>query len=244
MPVREINIDEAIMKVLDKTMEIMPETTINLVNMLTDKAHELYVLEAKNTPTRKDGSPSLWGEKYASTIKTQHVVGKVGGIAKVFVDEQDKNFRFVEHVEKGIEQWSIKDALLKGKAARRNQSLYGRTFVIVPFRYRVPGRMRPTSSAFAGIMPVDVYKKAKQGEKISKDYGHLAGLTKVSEGVHSQYMTFRMVTPDSKGWVYPKKAPQKVFEKVQKKIDKMVEGTIVNFINGFLKDIKKESEKS
>lgn len=242
MPVREIDINEMAMKVFDKAAELLPQTSTNFANMLVTKAQEVWILSAKTIPTNKDGKSSLWGQRYASTIKTQYMSGKSGGIAKVFVDDESKNYRFVEYIEQGVDSWSISDALMKGKAARRNQALYGRAFVNVPFRYRIPGTMKPTSGAFVGIMPIDVYEKAKSGEKIGKEYGNLTGLTRMSEGVHSQYMTFRTVTAES-DWVYPRKEAQPVFDIVQKKVEKMIQGTIINFIQGFMKDLQKESMK-
>lgn len=245
MPVREIDIAAMVNKIFDATMDLMPSTSTHLTNMLVDKAHKLWTQEAQISTTKQDGNLSRWGEKYASTLQVKHISGKSGGTAKVYVDERDENYRFVEYVEEGIKTWSIKDALKKGKAAQRNlrKSKTGMWYVHVPFRYRTPGAGRATSSVFAGIMPQDVYEKAKRGEKIGGEYGKLAGLAKVSEGIHSQYLTFRTVSEKSKGWQYPEKPPQHIFEKVQSKVESMVEKTIANFIEGFLKDIKKEGEK-
>ncbi len=241
MPIREINLIEVIDRIFDQTMKVMPETTVNLANMLIDKAHELWHLKAKNAPVRKDGSPSLWGERYANTLKKEHATGK-GGQAKVYADESDPDYMFVNIVENGISTWSIKDALLAGKAARRNKALYGTTFVRVPFRFRIPGVTKETSS-FAGIMPKDVYEKAKEGIRLGKEYGKYAGLVKVTQKPHSQYMTFRTVSQKSEGWQYPTIPPTPVFEDVVKKVEKMMEGAIVNFVQGYLKDMDKEFSK-
>lgn len=242
MPVREINLMDVVQRVFDKTVEIMPETSVNFANMMIDKAHELWTLRAKNAPKRKDGSPSIWGERYANTLKVNYITSKKGGTASVFADEGHPDYMFTEFVENGINTWSIKDALLSGKAARRNQALYGTVFVRVPFRYRVPGRTKETSS-FAGIMPQDIYEQAKAGIRLGKESGKYAGLVKVTHTPHGQYMTFRTVSQKTQGWWYPHKPATPVFEEVKARVEKMMEGALLNFLQGFMKDIKKEGEK-
>lgn len=241
MPVREINIIEIAQRVFDKTVEIMPKTTTNLANILIDKAQELWQLKAKNTPTKKDGYPSLWGERYASAIKVDYATTG-SGRARVYADESDPNYMFVNIVENGITQWSIKDALLAGKAARRNKAIHGTAFVHVPFRYRIPGVTRETSS-FAGIMPVDIYEKAKAGIRLGQESGKYMGLVKYSSGVHSQYLTFRTVSQKSKGWIYPNRPSTPIFSEITQKVEKMFEDTILKFLKGYMKDIVTESKK-
>lgn len=238
---REINIIKIAERIFEKTMEIMPETTVNLANMLMDKAHELWTLKARNAPTREDGSVSGWGEKYASTLKVDYLTGK-GGKARVYADENHPNFKFVDFIEEGVKSWSIKDALLKGKAAQRNFALYGTVFVNVPFRYRVPGKTKE-SDVFAGIMPQDIYDKVKKGETIPKGYGKYTGLRKFSDKPHTQYLTFRTVTPKSDDWVFPAKKAIPVFAEVKERVEKMIEKTLQNFVKGFMDDLKKENER-
>lgn len=241
MPPKVVNIPEVVQKLFEKTMEIMPDTTVNLANVLVDKIHELWTLKAKNAPVRKDGSPSLWGERYARTLKVEYASGN-NSSAKVYADESSDDFMFVELVENGVTQWSIKDALLSGKAARRNAAKYGVTFVRVPFRWRVPGTVRQTSS-FAGIMPQDVYELAKSGKTVGEEHGNLAGLRRVGGKRHGQFMTFRTVSQKSKGWIYPNISATPVFEDVSRKAEEMIAKALENFVRGFMKDMAKEGKK-
>lgn len=241
MPVREINIFKVAERLFEKSADLMPRVATNFANMMIDKAAELWTMKAKNAPERKDGSPSLWGERYANTLRTDYITGK-GGRARVYADESSPDYKFVSMVEDGVTEWSIKDALLAGKAARRNQALYGTVFVRVPFRYRVPGKTKETSS-FAGIMPLDVYEKAKKGTTLGKEYGRHAGLVRFGGSLHGQFMTFRTVSQKSTGWMYPHKQATPVFEEVVEKVEKMIEGAMLNMMRGLMKDLEKEGKK-
>jgi hypothetical protein len=236
--IRQINIPPVTFDmVFKKVSEMFPDLMEKSTNYIADQAYAFWRNRALTEPKRKDGSPSLWGEKYAETLKVEKSTDGKG--AKVFVDENHPSFMFVELVENGVTVWSIKNALLSGKAARRNKALYGTVFVRVPFRYRVPGVSKETST-FAGIMPKDIYNTVKKGVALGKEYGRYAGLVKMGGPLHSQYMTFRTVTESSQGWFYPSKPAVDVFQKVKKKVEQMIEETVENIITGFLRDLQKE----
>jgi len=241
MPVREINIIPIVNRVLEASQELFPTAVVDIANLLIDKSYEYGRNEAILRPQRKDGSPSLWGERYANTLKVETMTGK-GGTARVYVDESHPDYLFVEMVENGVNTWSIKEALLAGKAARRNKALYGTAFVRVPFRYHTPTKQR-VSSTFAGVMPLDVYEAAKKDVSLGKEYGQFAGLKKYGEGVHSQYFTFRTVSANSKGWIFPNKPATPVFSDVEKRVERMIEKAMVDLIKGVEKDLKKQFEK-
>jgi hypothetical protein len=235
---RQINIPgDAAQKVFEKAAEMFPELIEEASNFIADKAQEFWITTARAAAKRKDGSLSLWGEEYAKTIKV--ILSKKRSGAKVYVDESHPSFRFVEMIEKGVSTWNIKNALLQGKAARRNQALYGTLFVRVPFRYRIPG-VTKAMTGFAGIMPRSIYEKVKKGEAIGEEAGEFAGLVKVGGPLHSQFMVFRTVSEKSEGWIYPGKEGISVFTKVKKKIEQMIDETIENIIMGFLKDLKEQ----
>lgn len=239
MPVRQIGIPE-FDKIMEMAAEMLPETAMNMSNLIADKAHELWILKAMNAPKRRDGSPSGWGERYARAIKLKPATGKTEGSAKVYVDENSEDYKYVEMIEEGFKEWSISDALLAGKAAARNRALYGTTFVRVPFRYRTPGVTQPTSG-FVDVLPRNIYQKAKKGERIGPEAGLLAGLVRVGGKQHGQYFTFRTVTKDS-NWMHPGFTAVPVFEEVKAKVEKMIAGAVENLIKGFLGDVKKETK--
>lgn len=242
-PIRQINIPgNTFKKIFEKVSEMFPDLVGKANSYIADQAKEFWMMTARTEPKNKDESTSGWGEKYASTIVSEKLEGGKG--IRLFVDEEHSNYMFVELVEDGVTTWSIKNALLQGKAARRNKAQYGTVFVRVPFRWRVPGVKETAKGAnFAGILPKDIYEKVKRGEKIGEKFGDYAGLVKMGGPLHSQYMTFRTVSEKSKDWFYPSKKGVGVFDKVKKKIEQMMDETIENIILGFLKDLAKEESK-
>lgn len=239
---KEINLVETLRAVFEFTEKLLPKTTEKVGNLLLDKIYELWVLTARTKPTTTKGAPSRWGERYSRAIEVEPITPG-GGKGRVYIDDGSPEMLFVNMVESGVRSWSIKDALLKGKAARRNKELYGNTFVTVPFRQRTPGGRGPASSSFAGDIPSDVYERAKRGESIGPEAGKLAGLTRVGGSQHSQFFTFRTVSENSPGWVYPSVPATPVFEEVQAEADTLVEGFLEKLVAGFAQDMKKEFER-
>lgn len=235
MTVREINLNPVLKRIFEKTKVVMPKATAHLANSIVDWAHAMW---------HKDASESgPWGPRYASALKADMMKSTGDGEARVYADEEHANFLFVNLVEDGITSWSIKDALLEGQAARRNEAKYGTRFVRVPFRWRVPGKEKKTSS-FAGVMPKDIYEDAKSGIpivdrtiKVGKRAVDISGLKRFGGEKHGQYMTFRTVSEKSDGWQYPPRAATPVFDQVVAKVEKMLEGMIVNMIKDYEKDI-------
>lgn len=226
MASRQINILKIVNDIIKYTDDTLPDTMTNFADVLINKSAELWSVKAKNA--------SPWGSQYSSTLKTE----KTSSGSSVFVDEQHKNYYYVNMVENGVKSWSIKDALLNGKAARRNQAKYGRVFVIVPFRHRTPGRTKSTSS-FSGVLPNDIYEQAKSGVTFGKDYGKLAGLKRYGSEKHGKFLTFRMVTQKTKGWIYPSKPATPVFNEVADKTEEMIRKSIIKMAQGFSKDVEK-----
>lgn len=241
MAVRNMNIDfQGILdSIFTMSQKQFPQSTAGMANLLLDKAYQYWRAKAQ--------SSGGWGERYANTLKIQPMTG-VGGTGSVYVDEKHPDAKFVYMMENGVASWSIKDALLEGKAARRNKAKYGTLFVRVPFRYRTPSKMKKTS-AFAGVMPNDIYKLVKGGATLKtagRVFGetsktpYLSGLKRYGGALHGQYMTFRTVSEKSQGWQYPKIPAKPIFPKVMEKVEKMIAGTMVRMIQGFSDDIKKE----
>ncbi len=242
MPIREINIpsEEKIQELLKELAEKFPDQMEKASEIIADRAQAFWMNLARKSSKNKDGSTSKWGENYAKAIQKEELSG--GGY-KLFVDDNDPNFKSVKTVEEGIETWNIKDALLKGKAARRNaeESPYGTLYVRVPFQWRTPAKTEPGGKTkFAGTMPRNIYEMVKRGEKIGEEAGVLAGLVKMGGPLHSQFMTFRTVSEKSSGWIYPGREGVNVFEQVKKKVESMIKETIENMILGLLKDLKEQ----
>jgi len=241
---REINIPpEALKKIFEKITKVLPHVIENAENYIADQAYGMWRDMAKTAMRNKSGSFSKWGERYADAIKIE--LSKSGSGARVYADEDDGNKRYIDLIENGVKAWSIKEALLAGKAAKRNEMLYGTVFVRVPFRWRTPEKAEAsTKGKFTGTLPKEVFEEFKSLNKIGKrlgaEFGRMAGLTKLGGPLHSQYMTFRTVSEKSTGWLYPSKSGVPVFETVKKKIEAMIEDAIERIIEGFIQDLQQE----
>lgn len=214
-----------------------PVETAKLVNNVAAAVQSLWA----STAEEEGGG---WGRRYAQTLRFEPMKSSGdSGTARVYADESDPNFMFVNFVEEGVQSWSIKDALLKGKSARTSAKT-GMVYVVVPFRFRTPGSQQ-ASSKFAGVMPQGVYERVLAGEPITADFAekaggtkHMAGLKRYTEGQHSSFMTFRVVTERSEGWQYPQKPARPVYEKVLAQVGPAIEASLRSFIEKYLGDLK------
>ncbi|MCK5606134.1 hypothetical protein KAR91_29820 [Candidatus Pacearchaeota archaeon] len=191
------------------------------------------------------GSGTGWGQKYANAIKAE-VTGNKGHI---YVDEKmtdktsDKpNMMYVKMVEKGMNSFSIKDALLASDKAKIGPS--GIRYIIVPFPVATPRKGSKTKMAkkFGGReMTAEMHKIAKSGGRVKsgklKTGEDVSGLTRyVTRQRHSQYGIFRMVTENSKGWIHPGKKPSPVFPSVVQEVNKRVGEVVHEFIRAIVKE--------
>ncbi len=238
--IRMINIpSDTMTQVFERIAEEFPDQMEKGTNYIANKILGFWKNTAITTPENKQGGTSGWGKLYAETIIMEESTGGKG--AKVYVDEKHPSYRYVKLVEEGVTVWSIKNALLKGKAARRNKALYGTVFVRVPFRWRTPSMSEPgRGTKFAGMMNEDVYEKVKGGEALGKEYGKMAGMVKMGGPLHSQYMTFRTVSEKSKGWFFPSKPGYNVFERVKKRTEQMLDAMVKRMIIGYLRNLQKD----
>ncbi len=216
--------------------DTFPGEINNLVNWIAD--------EARNFWSNKALEISAWGGKYAAAIRVEYL-GQTD-VARVYVDEDlidpgsKKPFAmFVMMTEDGVRPWSIKEALLNSKRVKTSSK--GIKYILVPFRYRVPGKQKPTSS-FSGVLPQDAYKVAKEGGRLGPEAGNLAGLTRYDNesGMHGQYMTFRCVTEKSKGWQYPGKTPTPVYQEVLTYLERVIPELIANYLSNKVKAMNQE----
>lgn len=228
-------------RMFEKTASMMEGQTRNLSNLIAQDIRDIWMGVARSRANREG-----WGEKYAQSIRMQPMTA-ASSKAVVYTDEALD--MFVNLVEKGVRTWSIKDALLRGKAAKRNYLKYGTVFVRVPFRYRTPiksGELREgtkQSSVFAGVLPQDIYNKVKNGIPLKgREYGKYAGLTRYDKGGHEQYYTFRTVSEKSKGWQYPEIAGSNVYELTVSRAKELVNRYLNDYVTHFTKDLKQELE--
>jgi len=219
-----------------------PDEISSLTNVMAEKTRDYWQQEAL--------ARSAWGSKYAQAIKIEYA--SVGGIAKVYVDGKNKDPRsnkpfalFVNMTESGVGTFDIKKGLLGSDKARMTN--HGVKYIIVPFRFRVPGKQK-AASGFSGVMPKDIYQHVKSGKTYKdnglrgKKFANMSGLKKYDKaaGGHGQYFTFRMVTEKSEGWIYPGKAPTPVYPKVLKRVQAVIEQHLDNYIRSKLNAIQRD----
>jgi len=226
------SIDEVADAVVSILEETQPDAVRGFVVQMANFAYELWTMEARNA--------SSWGDRYASTI-TMDIpsAGKSVSEDSVYVDESHPNFMFVNIMENGMKSFSIKDALLAGKAARRNKAKYGTVFVHVPFRWRTPkDDQSKTHSTFSGMLSDDIYEIAKGGGRVTVDMAksvrnkNLAGLKRFGGDGHGQYLTFRTVSEKSQGWKHPGAPATPVYRKVEQLVNDRVEKELLSFLEG------------
>lgn len=221
-------------EIIDKIQKNLPLVVVDLINQIGTTAKNIWKTEAV--------AASSWGDKYAQAIDMKPATPN--GNALVYLNSETIDQKsgkpalmFAMMVENGVEPWSIKNALLESDKVRT--TIHGIKYIIVPFPWRTPakkGQGRPAAKFGGRIMPNDIYKIIKGGGRLESDsekYGHMAGMVKYSKNNHSQYMTFRMVTENSKGWQHPGKPATPVFERVAAQVERMIEETLNNFLKAY-----------
>ena len=223
-------------EILKKTSNELPRITALISNNVITELHNYWAAMAKGA--------SPWGARYAAALVREPMTGQGGGTASVELDQEHPGAMFANMMENGVRSWSIKDALLASSRAKTSMRT-GLKYLVVPFRWRTPGSTKATSS-FSGVMPDEIYEAAKKGQTISAAQAdaagnpNLAGLRKVNKPPHSGYMTFRVVTEQSTGWMYPQKAPTPVFPKVLDHARELVKEVVEQFVESYAEDLAKE----
>lgn len=176
----------------------------------------------------------------------------------------DENNKFVNFVETGIKRFDMKDppkgkGLLNGPNSRQGKN--GR-YNIVFFQKGVPGTQHIQTMGDDEPSSQAIYKKINQLSKsdIVKRYKTIGiskkiqmksktvkkriktktskgpgGLQKIGSPRHTQYGTFRVVTKDSPGWIYPGVPEAKVFSLVARTMKSKVKQIMKE---GLILDIK------
>jgi hypothetical protein len=196
---------------------------------------------------QKSTAKKGWKSEY---IRAIHINFENELNAEVYADENNK---YVNFIEDGIKRFDMKPGLINGPKSRQGKN--GR-YNIVFFRKGVPGTQHIQSMAQTTYTKVkkmskdDVirrYKTVGIGEKIqlktktvkkrvkTKTSKGPGGLQKIGSRGHSQYGTFRVVSQQSSGWIYPGVPAIKIFSLVSRKVKPTVKKIMQD---GLILDIK------
>ena len=207
---------------------------INGIQRATNYVKKEWI-ETLNAQQEKKG----WCREYAKTIETELQNNGMVGI----VEADDKNM-YVNFVEKGIPRFDMKKGLLSGK----NAAKHGGKFAIVPFQRGTPSAQHLSAMPiriYEQVKKIDKRDIARRYRTIgiganlnastkkrihSKGFGLkraskksiYEGMLKVGSVGHTSYMTFRIVSKKSIGWIYPGSIPIKIFDTVEKKVEPYV----------------------
>ncbi len=205
----------------------------NLSNAITITAPKVLQREWSEE-IQKSSTKQGWKKYYIDAI---NINVKDNFNSEVSVDENNK---FVNFVEDGIKRFDMIPGLINGPRSKISKE--GNRYNIIFMRKGIPGTQHIPN------MPEAIYKKIKKvaitqkskredskykavltglrGSKKKRTKGKASiyeGLTKIGSKGQSKYGTFRVVTKNSTGWIYPGVPPTKIFNTVKRKIKPKIE---------------------
>lgn len=216
--------------------EDIPDRIVNSLNAIVDNVYKFWVMEAQGN--------SPFGERYAQLIDRTYLKN-VNDKGTIFI-EDEKNL-FYQLMENGAKSWSIKDALLKGKVAKRNLSEYGTLFVTVPMRARTPvskGSGKVTSS-FTNELPQDIYNALKSKQALTNEQKVQAGNLNLANVKaiptvfkDNNYVNFITVSEKSTGWKHPGFKATPIFPKVEAHVKDAMKILLDTYVKAYSEVIK------
>ena len=234
--------------------------TLHLTSASSDIGKLIRVLGEKRLPMLTDSlmraANFVQAEWARSIMKSSAKEGWKSQYVDSITIEKTKNLevdiftdsRYATWTEDGIKRFDMKPGILKGKK-----------FARIPFRHFAPGSDRRSTMS---KVVYDSVKNLKAGQKLSggdwhnigrysriitvkgklkqKDMaetksGKYEGMIKTGAKGHSQYMTFRTVSRNSVGWIYPGVPGVRVFSKLKNRLDMEVKRMMSE---GLMQDIQ------
>lgn len=162
---------------------------------------------------------------------------------------------YMERIQSGTPAYDMKETYpygRKSRVSRKNKIPY----LIIPFRWGTPNKDGSSRAHFGNVITKEVYAilKSKQfkksertgsthfeenfrGEKIERsEYdwgdrlnnigGNMEGIVKMSDFNKSTYFTFRIISPNSKGWVKKAVNPNDVVSAIERETSPVINDII------------------
>lgn len=229
-------------KFLGNILKRLSKANMNamLRTMVTESANsiqELWIneIDSANIRTKKENGGDLWKIEYKNAIGINFTNKRL--TAEVSADSENK---YVNFVENGIKRYDMKPGLVNGPHSRHSKK-YGRYNVIF-IRKDTPGSghsnemSRETYTTIKKLNKSDAIKSLRVnglGSGIDMNLGTVKsrthtkatkiknkndkGLVRTGSDKHHAYGVFRIVTEQSKGWIYPGVPPTKIYNVVKRK---------------------------
>jgi len=215
---------------------------------------------------KKGSSYTSWKNSYIKAIKMEKQTDPL----KATISAEGM---YVNFVENGIKRFDMKTGFLNGPKARRNAKGEPYNIIFIrkgaPSTARIS---QMPSNVYTSVKQMDKgeankrYRVIGVGDKVplmqatnlkqrvhssgaaryagkgKKDKS--AGMVKGGSKGHTQYGTFRIVTKNSKGWIFPRIKGAKVFdnlvEKIEPKIKKILQDGIIKDTNAGMEYLKSQ----
>ncbi len=226
--------------------ETLKESFADTFNILANEIRKEWI-----TNIAQSSAPSKWKSRYISTIRTE---GSFPYIEILGGDDSFNNSGGIGAsvlIEEGAKPFDMKIGLLNSPKAKVGKN--GKKYITVPFRHGTPG-----TSGFNSVMPTSLYQKIKSmpfgsvlktgkiegqdlsqyGKKTHWKSGKFQGLTKVGREGHTGYYTFRRVSEDSSGWIYPGQPAHKIFPGIINIMNNQIKIHVTDALENFMKEMK------
>jgi hypothetical protein len=233
------NLDQKLLDALyNRLKDQIPDKLVNSVNAVIDNTYKFWVMSAIGE--------SPFGERYAKLVDRRYLKN-VNDTGSIFIENEAD--LFYNLVENGSKSWSIKDALLKGKVAKRNLAEHGTLFVSVPMRARTPVKRGDgkVHSSFTNELPQDIYRALKTGQNLSSQQKVVAGNLNLANVKaiptvfkDNNYINFVTVSEKSKGWKHPGFNKTPIFKKVEEHLKDSMKILLDTFVEAYAEILKRE----
>jgi len=196
------------------TKEVGLDKFKNLKNALNEGLN--YIQDNWKSRIVSCSAKEGWKRKYIETFYKTITENDNNSIGEVGAGGMYANF-----IEEGIKSYDMKIGMLNGRQARINKKTGERYLIIflqkflkeLPPDVRKSARKLDYNEVLKGFDEIGQRSKYNEGfEKSTWGGGLYKGFTKTRMKGQTQYGTFRVVTKNSQGWIYPNISGHRIFQ--------------------------------